>query len=457
MIWEVSSSLFAVFMAQAPLKKDQPLSSNSRDANGTLITGLNAKRDVVKMFAFWELVIISQDFIDRRKAIFADIEREEGPAWTQMLNAALDVVQGISARIEAQILAPKKSPEQGCHKRHSRSIDSLPQIAPPIKTNSIYANPPPPQTRSQELELLIEHSAQRIGQSKNPFQPSIPETTDVLKYVSSNGITPEDVSRGTLTQYAQSYMDKINIGWIFRTSFERRASAVIIGSPHANAALIVDAIEAITRMLIRSLSEDIYGTVISGVPRTVRTFSKTIQAIESFVQCIKQDATRDSDIGEVEVIFARLKAGLAELLSAFQLYLTDQGLSAVEHRSAQNASRPGRLLYEPRAQEKVQDDLVNNNDDGNGNGIKGNNRENSEDMGRRSDRRKFYENDRQEAKQSHDRKVDARKRGTDDHPTPGQRRPSQQRLGTQESAIRRLFPDVMYHKEPARREMEMVR
>lgn len=446
--WETTSFFFSTLLAQEPLKKDQPLSTASRDPNGTLLTGLKAKRNVVKTFAFWELVIIAQKHTERRKAIFADIEREGGTTWSQMLNAALDVVQDITTRIEAAT-TKAKTPEAS-QDADAMEIDSLPRIAPPIKESPIYANSPQPQTRTQELESYIDWGAKRIGQSKRPFSPSVSKSKKLLKYVSPAGVSPDNITSTNFFKYAWSRLQTSPVGYFFRTPFSRKVNTTILGTPHSNAALIIDAIESIIRMQVSSLSEDIYGKVIQGVPTTVRAFTSTINAIETFVENdVLEEATQDADIEEVEVVLARLKAGLAELLSAFQLYLTDQGVSAAEHRQAQNAARRGRLLPErgerrrgeeeekkKRLEQAKQKDVSAGHQRQNGNAIKGARKDGAaqEAMG----------NAREGGKEKEKGK---------DHGGVG--RPKK-RLEPQDPARKKLFQDIV-PKSVGRREMEMVR
>lgn len=51
LLWESSNTIFSAFVAQEPLKNGQPLTDESRDANGTLVNGLKAKKEVVKVDA----------------------------------------------------------------------------------------------------------------------------------------------------------------------------------------------------------------------------------------------------------------------------------------------------------------------------------------------------------------------------------------------------------------------
>ncbi len=49
LLWEASNVLFTVYVAQAPLKKGQPITAESKDPNGSLLTGLKAQKEVPKV------------------------------------------------------------------------------------------------------------------------------------------------------------------------------------------------------------------------------------------------------------------------------------------------------------------------------------------------------------------------------------------------------------------------
>lgn len=48
-LWEVSNMVFSAHVAQEPLKKDQPLTSESKDPNGSLLIGLKMEREVPRV------------------------------------------------------------------------------------------------------------------------------------------------------------------------------------------------------------------------------------------------------------------------------------------------------------------------------------------------------------------------------------------------------------------------
>jgi hypothetical protein len=146
-----------------------------------------------------------------------------------------------------------------------------------------------------------------------------------------------------------SALQESPIGWVLswfggflQIPKEQKVNAVVLGSERANTALIVDSIESLTRMLVASLSDDVYGKAISGVPGAVRTMASAITSIEDFVQ--ENGTGLDGKLEEVEIVVERLKAGLTELLSAFQLYLSDVGLGTAELRDARHAAERRSLI-----------------------------------------------------------------------------------------------------------------
>lgn len=46
--WESSNAIFSAFVAQEPLKNAQPLTYESRDPNGSLLNGLQSKKEVLQ-------------------------------------------------------------------------------------------------------------------------------------------------------------------------------------------------------------------------------------------------------------------------------------------------------------------------------------------------------------------------------------------------------------------------
>lgn len=60
-LWEVSNQVFSAYVAQEPLKREQPLTSESKDPNGSLLIGLKSKKEVLKVL--YLLLILVQILI----------------------------------------------------------------------------------------------------------------------------------------------------------------------------------------------------------------------------------------------------------------------------------------------------------------------------------------------------------------------------------------------------------
>lgn len=317
--WAISKSLFLIYFTQEPTKVGLPLSASSKDPNGTLLMGLKAK-GIVKTFAFWELTIIAQKHKDRRQAIFEDIERPTGPMWPQMLQSGLKVLQDIELRI---IGPPPKPAVAG----QQQQIKTMPSIVPQLSDQSATPAKPKPTLR----QMIVEETIGQVVSDKNPWRPPVEQTTKAVESVFLGYFSPPFKSFivKTLTSLPSSATS------LFITSNSAKINATVLGSPTGNEALIVDVIESITKMLLASLSEDTYGKATPTVSETVRTFTKTLTSIESFVEVNKVGT--NGRIEEVEIIVERLRAGLRELLAAFQIYLLDVGLGIADLNQAKKA------------------------------------------------------------------------------------------------------------------------
>ena len=317
--WEVSSLLFRTYLRKEPLKKDLPLTAVSKDPNGTLLNGMRAKRDTVRTFAFWELAIIAQSSAERRKAIFIDIERPAGPMWSQMLAQTLEVLKRVDERI-----SPPTAPAPNAN-ANPQTIESLPRIVPQTRSSDIFASPTPSQSARKAVEGWALAGARRLGTSPEPWRPSLDKA---VRMIEDSRVTD---ARQTITKET----NQSPLAWFFTSSNAAKINATVLGSPYGNAAILVDAIEAVTRMMVASLQEDLYGNTIKGVPSAVKQFTTSITLIETF---IKSHPPGKGDISEVEIILGRLKAGLRELLAAFQTFLTDKALGIGELNAAKRAS-----------------------------------------------------------------------------------------------------------------------
>jgi nucleoporin NDC1 len=355
LLWEFSNATFAVYVAQPPLKKGQPLTNEikdvrgvllhrSKDPNGSLITGLKSKREVPRTFAFWELYIICTQFEVRRKTIFIEVDRSGGSTWRQVCDQCLAEISKISQRINSVddygrriVSAPK--PQELAGDANAASI-GLPKIA----NHGIQDRPDMFLKPKKDLAQAVGTFAKSIGQSPTSHNPvaSIQRSAEQI-------LPKEQRQRIVQDQFAQanSYAVKflqMPVGEAFRQTFAYRASAVTFGTPHSNRVTVIYAVRALTKLAVCSLTEAQYGGVSKDIPVIIRTLTAAIRSMERFTRTLKPDWTdvlfseRDREVADIRQVLEVIKAGLEEIVLAFGEYAGELGLSKMEVREARDAS-----------------------------------------------------------------------------------------------------------------------
>ncbi|KAB8239823.1 hypothetical protein ETB97_003446 [Aspergillus alliaceus] len=368
--WQTANLFFSAFLSKEPLKRGQPLTAEAKDPNGSLLTGLTAKKETVKSFAFWELCFISQRFPDRRKAIFNDIDREGGPAWSQILQSATEVIKGVSTRIDEQ-KNPSTGPKTAQAELTEPVLQTLPRLTDPLKDGEVFAPSPKATSRQQRIGEAFSSAAKTYGQSPDWTPAARAKARDVFDRASTAVLSPERKQKllastqelRMLTGPSTCKPENLNpfiaqilrspVGRLFRQTYDRRLSGIVLGAPHANICPIVDAIESLTRLLIASLQEDQYGKVQADVPDVVRLFTNTIMTLEPFINggldahwtdvnfppSSNPEAQAEARrVPDVDLVLDTLKGSLKELLSAFNLYLKDIGVVGKDLRLAKEAA-----------------------------------------------------------------------------------------------------------------------
>ncbi|PLN78884.1 nucleoporin protein Ndc1-Nup [Aspergillus taichungensis] len=370
--WQTANLCFSLFLSKEPLKRGMPLTGEAKDPNGSLLTGLQAKKETVKTFAFWELYFISQQFPDRRKAIFNDIDREGGAAWSQIHQAATEIIRGISTRINE-----KQNPPAGAKPSQAEPAEpvlhTLPRLTDPPKEGNIFADSPKGTSRQARLEEAVSSAAKSYGQAPDWTPVARARARDVFDRASSAMLSPERKQKllassqefKLLTGGTPSTLKPENVhpilaqilrspvGLLFRQTYARRLSGIVLGTPHASLCSVIDAIESLTGLLVASLQEDQYGKVQADVPGVVRLFTETIMVLEPFIHggldahwtdinfppSSNPEAQAEARrIPDVDLVLYTLKNSLTTLLSAFSLYLRDIGLVGKDLRLAREAA-----------------------------------------------------------------------------------------------------------------------
>lgn len=348
LLWELSNQAFTIFAGQEPLKKGLPLTSDSKDPNGSLIAGLKAKKEIPKSMAFWELLLISTRFDDRRKSLYQDIDRRGGSTWMQVSNFCIAEIQAITGRIQSS-QQPSVSPTSG--QPQAEQIQTLPRISQPLRQDNVLNAASPPATTLQAVAGGVGTLAKSFGQSQGGTQTS-PRANQLLEYGKDKVLSKEQqaqISQSGLSGPLKSYIVQFlqsPLGAPFRQPFARRISTVIFGSPNSGASTIFHAIQSLTKLSACSLKEDSLGQVQKDIPNVIRLLVSTIQSVQSLVQTlpphwtdVEFDAQRSRQVKEVEELLDVLKGGLQEVLISFGEYAEALNLSRAELRVAKELVR----------------------------------------------------------------------------------------------------------------------
>ncbi|MCJ1283842.1 hypothetical protein MMC26_003173 [Xylographa opegraphella] len=343
-LWEFSNAAFSAYVGQAPLKNGQPLTTDSRDPNGSLINGLKAKKEITRTFAFWELLYITQRLIARKNSIFSEIDRAGGATWAQVLNISLVTIQAISSRI-GDFEHPRTS-ESLPGQLPQMKVEELPRLVPPIRNENVLSSPNRPRGGREKLESTVGSMAKAYGQSGQASSPFSPRAKQAIVFArdklltsdQKNAINPASL-KSLCFGYINQFLRTPFIGAPFRQTFKRRICRIVLGSPYSQLNLILSAVDSVTNLALASLREDQFGTVNKDLPLIIRTFANAIRNVERIVQQLPIHWTdtefRESDgqgrrVEEVELVLEHLRWGLRQLLEDFGPYLLDLGLGPGE-------------------------------------------------------------------------------------------------------------------------------
>jgi nucleoporin NDC1 len=371
LLWEFSNAFFTLYVAQPPLKKESPLTSEikentgsysakSPDPNGSLLIGLKSKKEVPRTFAFWELYLICTQFADRRRSIFTEVDRKTGSTWTQTSAACLSEIEAIRDRIRvSQDPAEgraKMAAEELARKQQELLIGhpqtepmGLPSIANRgVSDGEVFAK------QSSSFSQNVGNFARSVGQSPNAQNPLTPRARRAIKWGTDRVLSKEQqahlsaqgISRDT-NGYILSFLQTL-FGEPFRKTFARLANAVIFGIPRSNRVNIVHAVRSLTALVLASLKEDDYGQAAKDVPTIIRTYTATIGEIQRFIGVLEPSwtdvafsAKRSRQVPEVDELVREMRDGLEQMLLAFGEYTGSLGMSKREVKEAKEAVGKG--------------------------------------------------------------------------------------------------------------------
>lgn len=335
-IWATANIAFSVFMARSPVKGGKPFTAESKDPNGSLLNGLKNKKSSVQCFAMWELAIIAQDFEVQRKALFADIDRKDGPMWSQVYALCMIILKTLEERVDAYgkpLLppAPVALPEEPKQR-----------VSAPLKEDEIF-------TKSGGARSGVEKAWDQIARSPgtSPMGELSPLAKKTWKQTRDRVLTKEQ-QEAMSSQSVRSYIDQVTshmlkLDWIagaLRQDFQTEFAAAVLGQPYAEPTLYMHATQALCQLAIHSLGEDLFGNVHRDVPSIIRTLTTIIKKVEGLKARFPlhwTDTSGSRQCPEVDQILDAMRLGLDQVVAKFEPYSSDLRLTLTDLRLAKEA------------------------------------------------------------------------------------------------------------------------
>lgn len=283
----------------------------------------------------WELAFIARDFEPRRKAIYEDIDRKDGPTWSQVYAICLDVVKGMETRVEPYLTKPEPTPTTPEKREEEKKKKTQ------VKDDPIFVSTPPRRSfrtevekavgqvaRSPDQKLLLSSVAQKAVEAAKDTHLSLLKSTG---YGDTSSLLREVVQRVLETP----------LGIPFRQEYSRRVTSTVLGTPYGEPSLYINAINALSLLSVHSLSEDKFGNVQRDVASIIRTFSSAVRKLETFKAQLPPhwtDVKRRRNCPEVDEVLAALRDSLAQLIQEFGPYSRDLRLTLMDMRLAREAA-----------------------------------------------------------------------------------------------------------------------
>ncbi|KAK3989578.1 putative nuclear envelope protein ndc1 [Cladorrhinum sp. PSN332] len=337
--WSVANAAFSLFLVKNPLKNNQPLSSESKDSNGSLLNGLKQKKLSIKCFAMWELAYIARDFPERRKAIYEDLDRKNGPMWSQVYDICLQTLKTIETNVDSYgAPAPASTPAT------ATSVVTKERTTEAPKDSPIFA--PSPDKRKGAFRATVEKTISNVVTSpgKEPvFSPSAKKVLDSTKdqlLKAQTELTGSSDTQGLIREYATKLI-KSPLGKFFRQEYSRRLAQAVLGGPYGEPSLYMNAAYALSGLAVKSLNEDKYGHVQRDVAAIIRGLTGVIKKLDGFREKLElhwSDVEGKKECKEVDEILVALRDSLGDMLEAFGPYARDLRLSLGDVRAAREAA-----------------------------------------------------------------------------------------------------------------------
>jgi nucleoporin NDC1 len=293
----------------------------------------------------WELALIARDYDVRRKAIFEDIDRKDGPMWSQIYKICFDSLKALEKRIDdyGKPPAPPPAPDATAQSKPVTRV-----VEPPLSAN-VWQPAPPPKTLGDSLGKLVADVTKSPG--KKPIDTIVPQAKKTVAEIRDALLTKQQQERlnreGIVGMWHGSFLWFLQLpivgklGWPFQQLYSRRLTTAVLGSPYGDASLYVNAAFTLSRLAVASLNEDNYGNVQRDVATIIRALTTVIKKLEIFQENFPihwTDTQGERRCEEVDEVLDALKEALGRVVGAFERYSSDLRLNRTDKRLAKEAA-----------------------------------------------------------------------------------------------------------------------
>lgn len=290
----------------------------------------------------WELALIARDFPDRRKTIYEDIDRPDGPIWNQIATRCLDVLKSIETRIDNYGKPTNPSPAP------APAVEPKGRTTAPPRGDPIFQSTSPKTMFMSEVGNIVNHATIDTNQPSqlSPLAKATAAATKqkLLDWQSQATGTSSDPS--SLLHQLTARVLGSPLGRPLQHTYRRRLARAVLGAdPHGEPSLYANAAGALCLLAVHSLSEDRYGNVQRDVAAVVRTLTAVTRKLDAFCEALPRhwtDVEGERACPEVEAVREVLRDALGQVVEAFGPYARDLRLSLADMRMAREAVAAGR-------------------------------------------------------------------------------------------------------------------
>lgn len=279
----------------------------------------------------WELARLSEESAARRVGIFQDIDRKDGPMWSQVYAICMEAVKSIETRVDdyGKVAAPAPPPPPEEPKQ---------RVSAPLRDDPIFSSKSGPRGGFEKV----------TGPSPmSKLSPIAKRTWNEAKDRVLSKEQQQVVSKDHLESQAEhmwlNFMNLDYIGFMFRREFRTEFAAAVLGTPYAEPTLSVNAIISLCQLAANSLTEDEFGNVHRDVPSIIRTLTSVVKKVEALKERFPvhwTDVKAVKECPEVDQVLDAARAGLNQVVARFEPYSSDLRLSLTDLRLAKEAAAP---------------------------------------------------------------------------------------------------------------------